>query len=188
MFRQIAISTAAIAALIFGLSSVGESQLSAAANELPNALIPSTSSRAQQQMPSSPVKSSLDRTGYRRFGKASFYAERYVGRKMADGSRMQRNGNNAASLTLPLGTVARVTNLETGRSEVVTIRDRGPYVSGRIIDLSPGTAARLGIERRQGLAQVAVAPISIPPAKAGMEKHDMRLSAVPRTGNHAFFE
>ncbi len=75
---------------------------------------------------------------------------------------MRLYSNNAASLTLPLGTTARVTNLETGRSAIVTIRDRGPYVHGRIVDLSPGTARKIGIDRTKGLANVEVAPLRIP--------------------------
>ena len=55
---------------------------------------------------------------------------------MADGSPMNPNANTAASKTLPLGTTARVTNLESGKSAVVEIRDRGPYVPGRIVDVT----------------------------------------------------
>jgi rare lipoprotein A len=104
----------------------------------------------------------LDRTGRRRVGKASFYAKRFAGKKMADGTLMQPHGDNAASKTLPLGTTAKVTNLETGKSAVVTIQDRGPYVKGRIVDLSPGTAKKLGIEHADGVAKVEVSPISVP--------------------------
>jgi rare lipoprotein A len=106
----------------------------------------------------------LDRTGRKQVGKASFYAERYSGRTMADGTPMRLYSNNAASLTLPLGSTAKVTNLQTGRSAIVTIRDRGPYVKGRIVDLSPATARQIGIERRQGLAKVELTPLSIPRA------------------------
>jgi rare lipoprotein A len=81
---------------------------------------------------------------------------------MADGSPMNLGGNNAASRTLPLGTKAKVTNLETGRSATVVIEDRGPYVDGRIVDLSPATARKIGITRRQGLSKVVVAPITVP--------------------------
>ena len=81
---------------------------------------------------------------------------------MADGTRMQLYSNNAASLTLPLGTTAKVTNLKTGQSAVVTIRDRGPYVKGRIVDLSPVTAAQIGIDRNVGIAKVSVKPLAIP--------------------------
>jgi rare lipoprotein A len=76
---------------------------------------------------------------------------------MADGTPMHLDSNNAASLTLPLGATARVTDLKTGRSAVVVIRDRGPYVKGRIIDLSPATARRIGLTRREGVALVSVA-------------------------------
>jgi rare lipoprotein A len=81
---------------------------------------------------------------------------------MADGTPMRLQGDNAASKTLPLGTVARVTDLETGKSAVVAIRDRGPYVKGRIVDLSPATAQKIGLTRREGLAEVEVAPIAVP--------------------------
>jgi rare lipoprotein A len=104
----------------------------------------------------------LDRSGHRRRGKASFYARKFAGRKMADGSIMEPQGDNAASKTLPLGTTARVTNLENGRSAVVTIRDRGPYIQGRIVDLSPSTAKEIGIESKNGVAKVEVAPIVVP--------------------------
>jgi rare lipoprotein A len=104
----------------------------------------------------------LDRTGRKRFGKASFYAPMFAGRKMADGTRMRPTSNNAASRTLPLGTTAKVTNLESGKTAIVTIQDRGPYVAGRIVDLSPATAREIGLDRRTGVTRVEVAPIAIP--------------------------
>ena len=108
------------------------------------------------------AKLKLDRSGQKRTGKASFYADHYSGKTMADGTPMRLYSNNAASITLPLGTTARVTNLETGRSAIVTIRDRGPYVRGRIVDLSPATARKIGLERKRGLAKVEVAPLTVP--------------------------
>ncbi len=110
----------------------------------------------------STAKSGLDRNGNKQVGMASFYAAKFTGRKMADGTRMDPREDNAASKTLPLGTTARVTNLQTGRSAVVTIQDRGPYVKGRIVDLSPATAREIGMSREAGLAQVEVTPLSIP--------------------------
>jgi len=86
----------------------------------------------------------------------------FAGRKMADGTRMRPTGNDAASRTLPLGTTAKVTNLATGKSAVVTIHDRGPYIAGRIVDLSPATARHIGLDRRTGVTQVVVAPIVVP--------------------------
>jgi rare lipoprotein A len=104
----------------------------------------------------------LDRSGRKQIGKASFYKDSYAGKTMADGTPMHLFSNNAASLTLPLGTTAKVKNLETGASAIVTIRDRGPYVKGRIVDLSPATARSIGLTRQKGVATVEVTPISFP--------------------------
>jgi rare lipoprotein A len=109
-----------------------------------------------------PPKPTPDLSGQERIGIASFYADNFGGRPMANGAPMDLNGNNAASRTLPLGTKAKVTNLETGKSATVVIADRGPYVQGRIVDLSPATARKIGITRRQGLSPVVVAPITVP--------------------------
>ncbi len=81
---------------------------------------------------------------------------------MANGVPMDPQGDNAASRTLPLGTTAKVTNVETGKTAIVTIEDRGPYVDGRLVDLSPGTAEKLGLTQRQGITKVVVAPIAVP--------------------------
>jgi len=94
-------------------------------------------------------------------GKASYYAQRFAGRKMANGEPMRPQSNNAASRTLPLGTHALVTNLENGRSAEVVIKDRGPYVNGRIIDVSPRTAEVLGMVE-DGVATVKVVPLYVP--------------------------
>jgi rare lipoprotein A len=103
-----------------------------------------------------------DLTGGTRLGKASFYAASFYHRKMADGARMRPRGSNAASKTLPLGTTAKVTNLSTGQTAIVQIEDRGPYVAGRIVDLSPVTALKIGLTRRLGVAPVKVSPIIVP--------------------------
>jgi rare lipoprotein A len=108
------------------------------------------------------AKPQLDRSGKARIGKASFYARMFAGRKMANGNKMDPQDSNAASRTLPLGTTAKVTNLKTGKSAVVRIEDRGPYVAGRIVDLSPATAREIGITPREGVTKVEVAPITVP--------------------------
>ena len=97
-----------------------------------------------------------------RRGNASYYARQFFGKPMANGAPMNPRGNNAASRTLPLGTVAKVTNLATGKSAIIKIEDRGPYVKGRIVDLSPSTAHKIGITRRIGVAKVVVAPMAVP--------------------------
>jgi rare lipoprotein A len=106
----------------------------------------------------------LDLTGRKRVGIASVYARRFAGKKMADGTRMDPHDDNAASKTLPLGTEAKVTNLKTGQSATVTIQDRGPYVKGRIVDLSPATADKIGITPNEGITKVEVAPTAAPRA------------------------
>jgi rare lipoprotein A len=103
-----------------------------------------------------------DLSAHTRVGAASYYAAEFFGRTMANGAPMNPQGNNAASRTLPLGTVARVTNLTTGKSAVVRIEDRGPYIDGRIVDLSPATARKIGITPHIGVATVVVSPVVVP--------------------------
>jgi rare lipoprotein A len=84
---------------------------------------------------------------------ASFYGPGGLhGRRTASGSLFDQMAPTAAHRTLPFGTRVRV-KAGNGRSEIVTITDRGPYIRGRVIDLSLGTARRLGIEQ-QGVAPV----------------------------------
>ncbi len=78
---------------------------------------------------------------------------------MANGERFDPNSNSAAHRTLPFGTVVEVTNLRNGQTRTVVIQDRGPFIAGRIIDLSPRIANELGM-REAGLARVEVRPIS----------------------------
>ncbi len=115
------------------------------------------------------AKPQLDFSGRRRIGIASFYADWFAGRKMANGVKMNPAGDNAASRTLPLGTIARVTNLATHKSAVVVIQDRGPYVQGRIVDLSPSTARKIGITRKVGIAKVGVTPLAVPARNASVK-------------------
>jgi peptidoglycan lytic transglycosylase len=77
----------------------------------------------------------------------------YSGERTANGEYAYASGLTAAHRTLPFGTRVRVTNHQTGRSVVVRINDRGPFVSGRIIDLTPAAARALGMD---GLAHVSV--------------------------------
>src|SRR5262245_33268003 len=84
-------------------------------------------------------------------GIASVYG--YEGQRTANGERAQPNGLTAAHRTLPFGTRVRVTNKSNGRSVVVRINDRGPFVRGRIIDLTPAAARALGFS---GLAHVTL--------------------------------
>jgi rare lipoprotein A len=136
---------------------------------------------AQSERLSPEANPQLDRSGRRRVGKASFYAVKFAGRKMADGSPMEPTGNNAASRTLPLGTTAKVTNLSTGMTAIVEIRDRGPYVAGRIVDLSPATARAIGLDARTGVTRVAVSPITVPMPSGRIKLGDGVLEAANRS-------
>jgi rare lipoprotein A len=100
-------------------------------------------------------------------GKASVYAAKFAHQRMADGARFELDSNYAASLTLPLGSHARVTNLRNGRSAEVVIRDRGPFVKGRIVDLSPHTARQLGF---YGVAMVEIERIVPAPKPAAIQQ------------------
>lgn len=123
---------------------------------------PPTAQTGAPQENRTTVDPPADLSARKRVGKASFYAKQFSGKTMADGTAMDPQGDNAASRTLPLGTTAKVTNVATGKTAVVTIEDRGPYVDGRLVDLSPATAKKIGITPKQGLAKVVVAPIAVP--------------------------
>ena len=86
---------------------------------------------------------------------ASYYWEPQA---LASGGRFNPNAMTAAHKTLPFGTKVRVTNRNNGRSVVVTINDRGPYVGGRIIDLSRAAASAVGMTG-SGVAPVSVSVI-----------------------------
>lgn len=88
-------------------------------------------------------------------GKASFYAMKFSGRKTASGERLHHDSLTCAHRTYPFGTQLKVTNPSNGRSVIVRVTDRGPYVKGRIIDLSVRAARELGIIS-QGIAPVIV--------------------------------
>ncbi|GAA5188281.1 septal ring lytic transglycosylase RlpA family protein [Ferrimonas gelatinilytica] len=95
------------------------------------------------------------RTGTVERGLASYYANKYQGRTTANGERFDQNAMTAAHKTLPFNTRVRVTNVDTGKSIVVRINDRGPFVSGRIIDLSRRGFGQLG-NLNAGLVEVTM--------------------------------
>jgi len=84
---------------------------------------------------------------------ASWYGGRWIGRKTANGEIYRAADMTAAHKTLPFGTRVRVTDQKTGESTIVRINNRGPFVRGRVIDLSDAAASDLGIKRR-GVARV----------------------------------
>jgi len=101
---------------------------------------------------STPLKSSQ---GYSAKGIASWYGKKFHGRKTANGERYDMYAMSAAHRTLPLPTMVRVTNRENGRQIVVRVNDRGPFIEGRLIDLSYAAARELGFIH-QGTAKVKI--------------------------------
>ena len=95
-------------------------------------------------------------------GQASYYADKFEQRKTANGERYRHDALTAAHRTLPFGTRVQVTNLDNGRSVVVRINDRGPFVRGRVIDLSKSAFTRIG-QVSSGLLPVKLVVLSLPP-------------------------
>ena len=85
---------------------------------------------------SAPAKRDSNWAGYSESGKASFYAMKFQSRKTASGELYDRAKKTAARKKLPFGTIVKVTNTKNSRSVIVKINDRGPFVKGRIVDLS----------------------------------------------------
>ncbi|WP_100381721.1 septal ring lytic transglycosylase RlpA family protein [Bradyrhizobium canariense] len=82
----------------------------------------------------------------------------YSGEETANGEYAHASALTAAHRTLPFGTMVEVTNIQTGRSVVVRINDRGPYIRGRVIDLTPAGARAIG---SSGLAPVTLTVLSV---------------------------
>lgn len=100
-------------------------------------------------------------------GTASWYGSRHAGRITSSGERYNPNLLTCAHRTLPLGTIIRVTEEESGRNVLVRVNDRGPYVAHRIVDLSARAATTLGF-KDDGLARVKIDVIQTPPVEVAM--------------------
>lgn len=96
--------------------------------------------------------------GYSETGLASWYGEDFHGKKTANGEIYDMYGRTCAHKTLPLGTKVRISNLENGRTIEARVNDRGPFVDGRIVDLTLTIAKDLGMAD-QGIAMVRVEPL-----------------------------
>jgi rare lipoprotein A len=102
-------------------------------------------------------------------GTASWYGEFFDGKPTASGEPYDMYDMTAASLTIPLGTYVKVTNLRNGRTVVVKVNDRGPVVPGRIIDLSYGAAEKLQFAQR-GLQRVRLDLVNQPQINAAVHR------------------
>ena len=118
-------------------------------------------SRAPQPAPAEPAPNSDEaivashQPIYSEEGMASWYGPNYHAHRGANGQIYDQNGISAAHRTLPMGSLIRVTNLQTGQTAIMRITDRGPFVPDRIIDLSIGAAKEVGVWR-PGTARVRV--------------------------------
>ncbi len=114
-------------------------------------------------------------------GVASWYGQPFHGRKTANGEIYDMHGMTAAHPTLPLPSLARVTNLENNRSVVVRINDRGPFAKNRIIDLSRRAAWELGF-KDQGTTRVEVVYLGLAgprgnrPPRSARQRRDIALN------------
>jgi len=88
-------------------------------------------------------------------GMASYYGGKFIGRKTANGEIFVANKLTAAHKTLPFGTMVKVTNLSNNKSVIVRINDRGPFIKGRIIDLSEAAANKIDM-LQQGIVKVSI--------------------------------
>ena len=100
-------------------------------------------------------------SGDKETGLASYYHDSLAGRRTASGERYDPGAATCAHRTHPFGTRLRVRNVESGREVTCRVNDRGPFVSGRVVDLSRSLATRLGITRT-GVARVEVSVVSRP--------------------------
>ncbi|GGF02003.1 septal ring lytic transglycosylase RlpA family protein [Hymenobacter cavernae] len=100
------------------------------------------------------------RNAFTQSGQASYYADKFKGKKTASGSTYRPSKRTAAHNTLPFGTIVRVTNPRNHQSVKVKITDRGPHAKGRVIDLSRKAA------RKIGLVQAGVAPVQLKVVRA----------------------
>lgn len=103
----------------------------------------------------SAVQASDTWQGYQQQGQASFYADKFENRKTANGERYQHHLKTAAHKKLSMGTKVKVTNLVNNKSVTVKINDRGPFIKGRIIDLSKSAFQMIG-DTRAGLLNVKI--------------------------------
>jgi len=132
----------AIAFLIVGLGAAQGPNISEAKPAPGSSVRPKPEARKQ-----------VGKTKPYQVGTASWYGENFQGKPTASGEPYQMYDMTAASLSLPMGSYVKVTNLRNGKAVVVRINDRGPVVPGRIIDLSYGAAQALQF-RQRGLQRV----------------------------------
>ncbi|SAK73705.1 septal ring lytic transglycosylase RlpA family protein [Caballeronia ptereochthonis] len=122
-----------------------------------------------------PITAGPDVGSFEQKGKASWYGRMFHGRKTASGEKFNMNAMTAAHRTLPLASWVRVTNESNQKTVVVKINDRGPYVRGRVIDLSYAAAAALGM-RGVGTQKVKIEGLTQQEARSAREEQAQSLA------------
>jgi rare lipoprotein A (peptidoglycan hydrolase) len=117
---------------------------------------------------------------------ASWYGPGFAGRRTSSGETYNPEALTAASKTLPLGSHVRVTNPDTGRSVVVRINDRGPFVRGRSLDLSHGAAQQIGLTGK-GVGRVQVSPTATSTPALSSDTSTYAESSVATTPRHVSY-
>jgi rare lipoprotein A len=118
-----------------------------------------------------PVQPAATATPVSHLAKASWYGPGLIGRITTSGEPYNPKGLTAASKTLPIGSVVKVTNPQNGKSVKVRINDRGPFVPGRSLDLSQRAAEKIGIIRK-GVARVKITKTAPPPTQTADTQDD----------------
>jgi rare lipoprotein A len=131
--------------------------------------------QAQSLSSAEPITTGPDAGSFEQKGKASWYGRMFHGRKTASGEKFNMNAMTAAHRTLPLASWVRVTNESNHKTVVVKINDRGPYVRGRVIDLSYAAAAVLGM-RGAGTQKVKIEGLTQQEARAAREEQAQSLA------------
>ena len=127
-----------------------------------------------------------DAHGFKQRGTASWYGRKFHGRRTSNGETYDMYGISAAHKTLPFGTVVRVTNLRNDRQLDIRINDRGPFVKGRVIDLSYGAAEKLGVVG-PGTAPVEIVALAAPTRSVATSGGERQFEQVDLTrGNFTF--
>ncbi|SAL47953.1 RlpA-like lipoprotein [Caballeronia peredens] len=130
---------------------------------------------AQSLSDAEPITAGPNIGNFEQNGKASWYGRMFHGRKTASGEKFNMNAMTAAHRTLPLASWVRVTNESNHKTVVVKINDRGPYVRGRVIDLSYAAAAVLGM-RGAGTQKVKIEGLTQQEARAAREEQAQALA------------
>ncbi len=115
-------------------------------------------------------------------GKASYYGNKFHGRRTSDGSRYHRDSLTCAHRTLPFGTLLKVRNVQNGREVVVKVTDRGPFGRGRIVDLS------LAAARELDMLSAGVVRVEATPVTRIQRKEELQLPDFNSTNPFGFFQ